>query len=131
MQNGSTSLFLDITNWWRQQEQIQSKYPDLSNVAHDILSIEPHGVGVEASISIRQDVISWGLSKTTSQTLREKVVVRQYARTNNVLFAGNSIYLEFYILLTFEAGTEATFNWGFQARQSSDRTQGSVRAVDW
>jgi hypothetical protein len=43
---------LDITDWWRQQEETHSKYADLSNVAHDIFSIIPHGVGVEACFSL-------------------------------------------------------------------------------
>jgi hypothetical protein len=47
----------DITDWWRQQAEMHSKYADLSNVAHDIFSIIPHGVGVEASFSLGRDVI--------------------------------------------------------------------------
>jgi len=39
----------------------------------------PHGVGVEASVSLRQDVIGWTQSKTTGEALREKVFVRQFA----------------------------------------------------
>jgi len=42
----------DIAEWWRQQEETHSKYADLSNVARDIFSIIPHGVGVEASFSL-------------------------------------------------------------------------------
>jgi hypothetical protein len=42
----------DITDWWRQQEQTQSKYADLSNVAHDIFSIIPPIVGEEARLSL-------------------------------------------------------------------------------
>ena len=53
------------------------------NVARDIFSIIPHGVGVEASSSLRWDVIGWRQSKTTGDTLREKVVVRQFARANH------------------------------------------------
>jgi len=41
-----------ITDWWRQQEETHSKYTNLSNVAHDIFSIIPHSVGVEASYSL-------------------------------------------------------------------------------
>jgi hypothetical protein len=41
----------DITDWWRQQEEMHSKYADLSNLAHHIFSIIPPGVGVEASLS--------------------------------------------------------------------------------
>jgi hypothetical protein len=39
----------------------------------------PHGVGVEASVSLGQDVIGWRQSKTTGETLRENVVVGQFA----------------------------------------------------
>jgi hypothetical protein len=48
----------DITNWWQQQVEAHSKYADLSNVACDIFSVRPHGVGVEASFSLGQDVIA-------------------------------------------------------------------------
>jgi len=58
-------------------------------VARDIFSIIPHGVGVEASFSLGQDVISWRQSKTTGETLREKVVVRQYVRPNDGILAGD------------------------------------------
>jgi len=48
-------------------------------VAPDIVSIIPHGVGVEASFSLRRDVIAWRQSKTTGETLQENVVVMEYA----------------------------------------------------
>jgi len=76
MEISRTFWLLDITNWWRQQEETHSKYPDLSNVAHDIFSIIPHGVGVEVSYSLGRDVIGWRQSKTTGETLCEKVVSR-------------------------------------------------------
>jgi len=79
----------DITNWWRQHEGTHSKYADLSNVAPEIFSIIPHGVGVESSFSLGRDVIGWRQSKTTGDTLREKVVVRQFVRANNGIFAGD------------------------------------------
>jgi hypothetical protein len=80
-----SSLFwiLDITNWWRQQEETHSKYANLSNLVGDIFSIIPHGVGVEASFSLGQDVIGWRQSKTAGETHREKVVIRQFARAIN------------------------------------------------
>jgi hypothetical protein len=59
-------------------------------MAHDIFSIIPHAVGVEASFSLGQDVIGWSQSKTTDQILSEKVVVRQFARANNGLLAGDN-----------------------------------------
>jgi len=66
----------EITDWWRQQEETDSKYADLSNVALDIFSVIPHGVGVEASSSIGRDDIGWRQSKTTGETLHDKVGVR-------------------------------------------------------
>jgi hypothetical protein len=59
MENISTFWIPDITDWWRQQEETQSKYADLSNVARHIFSVIPHGVEVEASFSLGRDVIGW------------------------------------------------------------------------
>jgi len=75
----SVFLLPDITDWWGQQEETHSKYADHSNVAPNIFSIIPHGVGVEASFSLGRDVIGWRQSKTTRGTLRDQVVVRQFA----------------------------------------------------
>jgi len=36
---------------------MHSKFADLSNKAGDIVSIIQHGVGVEASVSLAQDII--------------------------------------------------------------------------
>jgi len=94
MEISSTFWIPDITNWWRQQEETHSKYADLSIVARDIFSIIPHGVGVEASFSLGRDVIGWMQSKTTGKTLREKVVVRQFARANNRILAGTDQELD-------------------------------------
>jgi len=88
MEISSTFWILDRTDWWRQQEETHSKYADLSNVARDIFSIIPHGVGVEASFSLGPGVIGWRQSKTTGETLCEKVIVRQFARANKVILAG-------------------------------------------
>jgi hypothetical protein len=52
MEIRSTFWIPDITNWWRQQEETHSKYTNLSNVVRDVFSIIPHGVGVEASLSL-------------------------------------------------------------------------------
>jgi len=90
----STFWLPDITDWWHQQEETHSKYADLSNVARDIFSIIPHGVGVEASFSLGLDIIGWRQSKTTGKTLRKKVVVRQYARANNGILAGDNPVLD-------------------------------------
>jgi len=79
MEISRTFWILDITEWWRQQEETHSKYANLSNVACEIFSIVPHGVGVEASFSLGRDVIGWRQLKTTGENLCEKVVVRQSA----------------------------------------------------
>jgi len=94
MEISSTFWIPDITDWWRQQEETHSKYADLSNVARDIFSIIPHCVRVEASFSLGRDVIGWRQSKTTGETLREKVVVRQSARANNGILAGTDPELD-------------------------------------
>jgi hypothetical protein len=56
-------------------------------MARHIFSIISHRVGVEASWSPGQDVISWRQSKTTSETLREKFIVRQFVRANHGILA--------------------------------------------
>jgi len=78
----------DITDWWRQPVDTQSKYTDPSNVVRDTLSIIPHRVRVEASISLGGDLIGWRQSITTGETLRKKVVVRQFAGGNTWILAG-------------------------------------------
>jgi len=93
MEFSSTFWIPDITDWWRQQEETHSKYADLSKLARDIFFIIPHAVGVEASFSPGRDVIGWRQSKTTRKTLREKVVVRQFARANNGILAGTDAEL--------------------------------------
>jgi hypothetical protein len=67
----STFWLPDITDWLRQQEDTHSKYADLCNVARDIFSIIQHGVGVEASFSLGQNVIGWRQFKTSGETLRQ------------------------------------------------------------
>jgi hypothetical protein len=57
-------------------------------VARDIFFITPHGVGVEASLCHGRDVIGCRQSKTTGETLCEKVVVWQVARANNGIVVG-------------------------------------------
>jgi len=94
MEIWSTFWIPDITDWWRQQEETHSKYADLTNVARDIFSIIPHGVRVEASFSLGQDVIGWRQSKAIGETLCEKVVVRQFARSNNRILAGTDPELD-------------------------------------
>jgi len=94
MEISSTFRIPDITDWWWQQEETHWMYADLSNVAHGIFSIIQHGVGAEASFSLGWDVIGWRQSKTTGETLREKVVVRQFARANNGILAGTDPELD-------------------------------------
>ena len=94
MEISSTFWLPDITDWWQQQEETHSMYASLSNMSRDIFSIIPHGVGVEASVSLGRDVIGWRQSKTTGETLRENVVVRQYAQATSGLLAGNDPVLD-------------------------------------
>jgi len=49
---------------------------------------------VEASFSLGRDGIGWRQSKTTGETLWEKVVVRQFARANNAILAGTDPELD-------------------------------------
>ena len=49
---------------------------------------------MEASFSLGRDVIGWRQSKTTGETLRDKVVVRQFARANNGILAGTDPELD-------------------------------------
>jgi len=76
MEISSTFLLPDHTDWWRQQEEMHSKYTDLSNVAQQIFFFIPNGVVLEASFSLVRDMIGWRESRTTGGTLWEKVVVR-------------------------------------------------------
>jgi len=84
----------DITGWWRQHKEMHTKYADLSNVAWDISSMIPRGVGVEASCSIGQHVVRWRQSITTGETLRETDLPRLFAWSNNRNFAGNNTALD-------------------------------------
>jgi hypothetical protein len=71
----STLLILDITDRWKQQKEMHSKYADLSDLACDIFGIIPHGLQVEASLAVCPDVISWRELKTPGETRCETVVV--------------------------------------------------------
>ena len=70
MDISSTFWLLDIANWWHQHKETHSHYTDLSDMARDLFSIIPHGVGVEASVSLGRDVISGTQPKITGETLR-------------------------------------------------------------
>jgi hypothetical protein len=73
---------------------LDSNYTELSNVAPDILTIIPHGVEVEARLSLAKDLISWRQSKPTHRTLCDKVVVRKIAGANSRLLAGDDPKLD-------------------------------------
>jgi hypothetical protein len=73
---------------------MQTKYAVLTNVASDIFSIIPDDVGVRACFSLARDVIGWRQFNTTGETLRRNVVVRQCARANNRLLAGDYAVLD-------------------------------------
>jgi len=94
MEISGTFWLPDIADWWCQQEETHSKYADLSNVARDIFSIIPHGVRVEASFYLGRDVIGWRQSKTTGETLRKKVIVRQFTQANTGILAGDDPELD-------------------------------------
>jgi hypothetical protein len=79
----------DITDCWRNHEKLNTKYADLANMVHDIFSIMPHRVGVEAGFSLGWDGIGWRHSKTTGQILCEKVVVCPFARSNAGCLVGD------------------------------------------
>jgi len=57
----NSSVWLPYSaDWWRQQENMHSKYTDLCNVAHDTFSIIPHGFGVEASFGLGEMLSAGG-----------------------------------------------------------------------
>jgi hypothetical protein len=84
----------DVAAWWKEQEETYSKYADLTNVARDIFSIIHHGIGVESSCSLGRDVIGWRQTRKTGDSLREQVVVRQFARSNDGVLAGDTTDLK-------------------------------------
>jgi hypothetical protein len=94
MKISSTYWVPDITNWWCQQEEMHSKYTDLSNAACDIFSTIPVSLGVKACYSFGQVVIVWRQSNTTGMTLCEKVIVRLFAGANNGMLAGADTELD-------------------------------------
>jgi hypothetical protein len=49
---------------------------------------------VEASFSLRRDIIGWTQSKTTIKTLREQVIVKLFPQANNAIFAGTDPELD-------------------------------------
>jgi len=63
-------------------------------MAQDIFSTLPLHVRVEASSSLRRDVIGWGQSKPTGETLGKKVVVTRFACANTGTLAGDDPALD-------------------------------------
>jgi hypothetical protein len=59
-------------------------------VKQGIISIIPHGVTVEASLSLGRYVIGWRQSITTGENLGEKLILRQLARATNGILAGTA-----------------------------------------
>jgi len=89
MEFSSTYWIPEITDWWHQQEETHSKYPDLCDLVCNIFLIIPHAVGVEVSFSFGRDGIGWRQSKTTGRTIREKVVVTHFTPSNNRILGGS------------------------------------------
>jgi len=87
-------------------------YAGLSNVARNLFSIIPHGVRVQACISLGRVLIGWRQSKPTGETLCQKVIVRQYARVDNGILAGIDS-----VLHTTEAENDIELN-----REAEERT---------
>jgi len=71
MEISSTFWLLDIADWWRQHEEMHSKYADLSNVARDMFSIILYRAGVEASFSLGGDVITGDSLKSLGRCFRK------------------------------------------------------------
>jgi len=94
MEISSTFRIPYITDWWWQQVETHSNYTDFANVAHDIFSIIPHCIWVEASFPLGRDVIGWRQSKPTVETLPETVILRQFARANDRSLAGDDPALD-------------------------------------
>jgi len=94
MEISTTLWILDITDQWCQQEEMHPKVADFTNVAPNIFSIIPHCIGVQASLSLGRDVIRWRQSKTTGETLCEKVVLREFSQPNNGILAGDNPALD-------------------------------------
>jgi hypothetical protein len=59
-----------------------------------MFSLIPHGVEVEASVSLYRDVLGGRQSTTTGETVREKVIAWQFARANNRILAGTDHALD-------------------------------------
>jgi len=94
MEISSTFSIQDITDWRCQQAVTHSQYTDLSNVATDMFSILPHGVGVQSSFSLTRDVLGWRQSKTCDETLCEIFVVLLFVGANKGILTGDNLALD-------------------------------------
>jgi hypothetical protein len=79
----------DITDRWRQHEEMHPKYNNVPIIPYNITYIIPHGVGVEAGCSLGRDVIGWRQSKTTCESLHGNVVLKQFADATHGILAGD------------------------------------------
>jgi len=87
----STTFWLpNLTNWWLQQDETQSKKADHFNVPWDVCAIIPHGVGVQASCSLGRHVIAYCGLNPTGETLCGNVIIRKFDRANNRIFEGDN-----------------------------------------
>jgi len=85
---------VDITDWWHQHEEMHSEWADLPDTARDTFRNQLHYIEVESSISLQHDVICRWQSETTGDTLREQVIVREFAAAKNGISAGNDSALD-------------------------------------
>ena len=91
MDISSTFLNTDLMAWFHPQEEMHTKYIIVWNMARAIFTIIPHAVRAVACFSVGRNMMRWRQSTTTGETLREKVVVRQFALTNNSLLTGDNL----------------------------------------
>jgi len=85
-----SSLWLPvITDLWHQQEEMHSKYSDLSNVAHDIFSIMPQVSRWRPVSPLHKMLLAVESLYTTGKMLRDKAIVRQLIRVDNGILAGD------------------------------------------
>lgn len=64
---------LDILSWWKANELT---YPNLSQVAKDILAVQIAQVGVERVFNLARDVIGDRRHRLSAQTIRQVMVLR-------------------------------------------------------
>lgn len=63
----------DILSWWKVNEQT---YPNLSQVAKDILAVQIAQVGVERVFNLARDVIGDRRHRLSAQTIRQIMILR-------------------------------------------------------